>query len=93
MLPQHATDHHSQLGADALTGRPVDGHVAPHGLYKLPGYRPKGVVAQYFHGAIVRLQRIVESDLSGVVPSGRGLVSSLNRVSGGPALAGNISPV
>jgi len=60
MLAQHALDEAAEVGAHVLPLCPVNGHVAPHGLYQLPGDPFQGRLAQDLYGAVVGLQRVVE---------------------------------
>jgi hypothetical protein len=60
MLAQHALDEAAQVRPHVLPLGPVNGHVAPHGLYQLPGDPFQGRLAQDLYGAIVGLQGVVE---------------------------------
>jgi hypothetical protein len=63
VLAQDALDEHAELGANVLAQGPVDGHVGAHGLDELARDAAQGRVAEHGHGAVVRLEGVVEGEL------------------------------
>jgi hypothetical protein len=62
MLAQHALDEAAEVRPHVLPLCPVDGHVAPHGLYQLPCDPFQGRLAEHLHRAVVGLQGVVEGE-------------------------------
>ena len=48
MLAEDVPDQHSELGADVLKRRPVDGDVSPNGLHQLAGDGPQDLAMSGF---------------------------------------------
>jgi hypothetical protein len=60
---EDAFHEHAELRANVLADCPVGRNVFPDGPDQLSGDHPEVLIAQHLHGAIVRLQRIVEGEL------------------------------
>ena len=62
MLSEDALHQAAEVRADVFADGPVDLHVLPDGLDQFAGDVAQRLVAEDLHGAVVRLERVVEGE-------------------------------